>query len=626
MSTKHNLRIPLEQVLRPVIFLFVPLFLLFTLTLCRCTSNNPMGVSLPGDHWVRLNFPLNTGYPTCIAMTPDGTLYLGTSSKYKRDYISILYSTDDGASWRASGLQKYPIVQITFDDYGDIFALSEAGNFLRKLSGSEDWELAVDGLGDIGRIGFKKIAVHPDSGIFYCIGGSSPPKLFVSYDRGDSWQRIQSLPDSVTLRNIAIAGDGRIFVAGSKGIWRTTDPAAGWDKILAFELSYDVGIGVNSKGDIYVGYSGDFVKSRDDGVTWTSLGEYLPYGCRYPLEILFDRQDNIYARTYCSWYYSQDGGWMWDRVEPDYCFKDFFVNDPGEIFVTWYKVSRTRDFGEHWDVLGVDDSEIIEIVEDESGNLFAATSRGTIYKSDDMGSSWHVFNTGFMVEDASCMTRQGDTILIGRYSIFRSPTDEPSWEEISYISQGISSISCKGDSIVIGTGSGVEISEDGGESWKHLGLKEYPVCVVVLGRDGAIYAGTIFSGVFRYTGKADIWDQVCTGLGSLRIVSMVESADGTLYAGTNDGVYEFDRMKHVWRDVKLRLSSATLLTKTESGRVVAVNSDAGVFLLDGGNWHHFPLDFGEEHFITCVKATREGYLFFYDYYNGICRSSRAIFE
>ncbi|MFT7600803.1 MAG: photosystem II stability/assembly factor-like uncharacterized protein [Acidimicrobiales bacterium] len=59
-----------------------------------------------------------------------------------------------------------------------------------------------------------------------------------------------------------------------------------------------------------------------------------------------------------------------------------------------------------------------------------------------------------------------------------------------------------------GTGTGLFLSDDGGETWAAAGLAEYEVWQVRAGGDGTLYAGTQPAGLFRSVDGGDSWTEI----------------------------------------------------------------------------------------------------------------------
>ena len=67
-------------------------------------------------------------------------------------------------------------------------------------------------------------------------------------------------------------------------------------------------------------------------------------------------------------------------------------------------------------------------------------------------------------------------------------------------------VACSRDLVVVGTPSGLQISENGGDGWFDPELPERDVYSVAIGPDGAVYAGTEPSRLFRMAAGSERWE------------------------------------------------------------------------------------------------------------------------
>lgn len=161
--------------------------------------------------------------------------------------------------------------------------------------------------------------------------------------------------------------DGRrgILAATNTGLYRTYDPAAGWQRILyghfdARTLSISV---VPQNGQtIYVGTArSGLLVTRDGGQTWQQVAGIPPTAPINVIEQDPQRSAYVYVGTTQALYVSRDGGEQWMRRGgnlPPGTYTSILINprNTDEIFVgdAWERgggVYRSADAGETWERL-----------------------------------------------------------------------------------------------------------------------------------------------------------------------------------------------------------------------------------------------------------------------------------
>jgi photosystem II stability/assembly factor-like uncharacterized protein len=183
-------------------------------------------------------------------------------------------------------------------------------------------------------------------------------------------QGIQSAPVALTetinaLAYLAEAGGLRILAATNNGLYRSSDPAKGWEK-MPFGAGLDartlsVSTSAQNPQTIYVGTSTSGVLvSRDSGQTWREV-DGIPKGV--PVNIIEqdpERSAYVYVGTSHTLFVSHDGGEKWTRRGgnlPYGSFTSILINpkNTDEIFVgSAYEraegngVFHSMDAGQTW--------------------------------------------------------------------------------------------------------------------------------------------------------------------------------------------------------------------------------------------------------------------------------------
>lgn len=222
--------------------------------------------------------------------------------------------------------------------------------------------------------------------------GTEPAHLFVSRDRGETWEELSSLRALPTVKDWMFPAPPH--VAHVKHI--TFDPRSA-DTIYA---SVEVG---------------GLMKSTDAGNTWRQLGGFFEDVHR--IMVTAARPDMLVMGNGIGVYRSADAGKTWEQLtdrsarigypdaviihprQPDTIFMAGAICGPGDWPRTKTadaRVARSRDGGRHWQYLegGLPDHIHGNIegfalnVWPGGGALFAGTTDGDIFTSDDDGETW----------------------------------------------------------------------------------------------------------------------------------------------------------------------------------------------------------------------------------------------
>ncbi len=283
-------------------------------------------------------------------------------------------------------------------------------------------------------------------------------------------------------------------------------------------------------------------------------------------------------------YFSENGGDFWQEA---FSLK----GEGGEInFVTFDSVSpeilylatteglyvtenRGRDWKRIFRKIGETANNVAWIALDlrDERKIYIGTNKG-LYASSDSGETWRKRN-GWLPESpvGSIAVHPSNSqvlYLANTRGLFKSVdkgytgkriyvtslkvTDEEDTkddEESSQENEKQTLISCividKGnpEKVFIATGEGVFVSSDSGESWNklpHQGLSCDDVNFIVASsnKEGTLYAATK-NGVFEFLPDLNSWQEIYQGMSARDVRSLALNADGKqLFAATNRGVFK----------------------------------------------------------------------------------------
>jgi len=309
-----------------------------------------------------IGLPPNTAF-TCMAMSSDGALYIGTNGP------GVFHSTDQGESWTG-------VDQATINAY--VYSLGSPGgtivaNVFRRI-------YRLDGPGgewrrcDIAggtKTGAWQLAAASDDEIYF---GSDDGIVSRTSDGGASW--IDCAPVSasnVRISIMALDASGRLYASVGKRVDRP-------------------------------GTGAGLLRSTDSGMSWTALNRGLP--TTNTGEFVITDRAMFLATSSHGLYRSTDNGGFWTAVGPGIPspqIQTLFASKAGVIFAgtSYNGLWRSTDQGATWQDAnaGLEHAQIWWCSENvPTGTLFiTATNTSsvpprdiTLYRSTDGGLLWHV--------------------------------------------------------------------------------------------------------------------------------------------------------------------------------------------------------------------------------------------
>ncbi len=316
-----------------------------------------------GQTYIRMNnIPIGQFYAIGVDMREpyhvaggmqDNHSWMGPSAT--RHWIGII--NDD---WRQIGFGDGMYQQIDPTDYRYVYVLAQNGNIIRLDAETGDM-LGIRPYPPAGEPPYRFDWVTPslvsrhDPRVLY-LGGN---RLFISRDRGDSWERTNDLTKQIDRDTLRIMG-----VLGSDSILSKNDGTSSFGEIVTIaESPHDPNI-------VWVGTDdGNLQVSRDGGRTWTEVSHNVP---------------GVPSGTYVSRVIAS-------ATAPGTAYATFDAHRDGNFAPYAY---RTGDFGRSWTSItsNLPDGSLNVIVEhpDAHGLLFVG-SEHALLASTDGGTQWARF-------------------------------------------------------------------------------------------------------------------------------------------------------------------------------------------------------------------------------------------
>lgn len=296
---------------------------------------------------------------------------------------------------------------------------------------------------------------------------------------------------------------GIIYVATNESVYKSRDRGATWERMATDLSSYRVlslALDPQHPATVYAGTMFDAVyKSPDGGQHWMPHNAGLKEHVSVVNQFVFDPRDSdtIYTATTVGVFRSTDAGRLWDER-----------------------------------MVGMKEVHIVVTVAIDPlrpSILYAGTTGGA-YRSSDGGGRWQKINNGLIpsqILDASLALgvntlvidpQQTDIIYAGTTKgLFQSLNGGETWTRIGTTmpDQYISSLAIdRNDSRILYAGSraGIQKSSDSGRSWSamNVGLESINIrTIAITPLDSHIlYAGTNGSGLYMSENGGEIWTHI----------------------------------------------------------------------------------------------------------------------
>jgi len=497
----------------------------------------------------------------------------------------LIYSSDNGASWKRSNITFGPASCIAENSFGELFA-QVSGGLNHSIDGGKTWIQK----GSSGNV------VSPEvNGKMYAVGDSY---LTRSTDHGNLWVGINNLGSDFSATSIYVEDDGLMYISSSnKGVSRSTNGGYTFEDVtegLFTNIVYSV-TGIKGVG-VFVSTPYGIWKSTNRGSTWSQV---LGDGDRNFLSIVKDGENGLYAASrYGGIYYSPDYGVTWTARAaglPAYEADKYTAHPSGWMFASfpYFGVMGSSNNGVNWvnrtNGLFPSNSYTSRGVSSASSGTLFVSCDDKLYRSQDLGLNWYSTPAGNLPRDFEHIIELSGGLLFGisnARGIFKSTNDGVSWSAAySTASIGYDGLILSQDSIIyFATKTNVVRSHDRGVSWKE-GAQTIPlVNEIATSPEGTIFAICYNKpGVYVSTDRGDKW--VIKGASTLlKPYHLVRTADGRLISGSaTDGAFSSTDGGETWQNISYGLIDTRIsrLYITPFGEIWASTVSGGTHKLTG---------------------------------------------
>lgn len=368
--------------------------------------------------------------------------------------------------------------------------------------------------------------------------GTTDSWIYVSSDGGSTWSRLAHLghQDNLVVDSLVVdrANPSTLYA----GVWVMDHP----------------------DGGIYI--------SHDAGRTWSEAPQMHGQSVRSLAQSRSDPRV-VVAGTLRGVYRTEDSGRHWQEISPPGSTEIHEVEslaidpyDARTIYAgTWHLPWRTMDGGAHWSNIKegvIDDSDVFSMIVDPSrpSVMFLSACSG-IYRSDNYGGQFRKVEG---IPDSARRTRSlrmdpanRNTVYAGTTEgLYKTEDGGEHWTRSTDPDVIVNDVYVDPRNpkhVLLATDrSGILASEDGGGRFEasNTGFSQRQVSALLADNrsHGTLYAGVIndkvYGGVFSSSDEGRTWKQESDGLRGRDVFVLGQSADGTLLAGTSNGVFRLD--------------------------------------------------------------------------------------
>ena len=402
------------------------------------------------------------------------------------------------------------------------------------------------------------------------------------------WQSIG--PEGGTVRSLAFdpRNPDRIFLGTSAGrIYVSTDNGSSWSRFAHLGSSSEMVLDhividpINSK-NIYVSAwnaqlpdsDGEIFRSKDGGRTWDIMADMHGKSVR-ALALAPSDPRTLIAGALDGIYRSRDGGDNWERISPEKHAEIKNVEsvaidplNPQVIYAgTWHLPWKTEDGGKSWHNIKkgvIDDSDVFSIAIDalNPASIYISACSG-IYRSESAG---ELFRKIQGIPYAARRTRILRMDPVDHKIVYAGTTEGlwktsdggATWRRTTSDRVIVNDVLIdprKPERVLLATDrGGVLASNDGGLTFtaSNHGFTHRQVASLLLdpNRPNELLAGILndkeFGGVFASHDGGQTWTQMSDGLEGRDVFVLRRTADYTLVAGTDSGVFERKATEPRW--------------------------------------------------------------------------------
>lgn len=413
--------------------------------------------------------------------------------------------------------------------------------------------------------------------------------LFISADLSvaqNYWTNLNG-PFGGNVLEINKNNNGDLVVLRGEGVYNSADNGVTWNAIPQGMVNTNLSMTISPSGVLYTGKStGGLWWTGNSGQSWSFnpisvaphsglwasiyLVKVSPTGQVYinnhvsfnggnnfnafnyngvnlfTNEYAFNSSGHVYSATTNGIFHSVNNASSWTNINgnlPSVSASGLLTdNNTLLAAIQGFGIFKTSDNGNVWTEInnGINDLNIVKLYKDNSGNYFAGTSTGKVFRSSDQGNSWnHIFISSPANRINSVYSEGNNIFIASSFGIFFSDNNGITWSERnnSLNIPIINTLIFPGqDQIMAASGTGVQFSDDNGQSWENRStdLPGMYVNSLLSTDNNEVLASVRNSGIYRTSDNGITWTNSGTGIPeAYQSADILISPEGYVFASVN---------------------------------------------------------------------------------------------
>lgn len=375
--------------------------------------------------------------------------------------------------------------------------------------------------------------------------------------QAQQWEPVDGPYGGTSVGAMATMADGAVLAGTLGGIFRRNEVEDEWEPYGEGLVVTDTrALVTTADGTTWAALFGDGIRKRKPGEdTWARTGLSGTFSTSLAVDAT---TGTLFAGTVGGLLRSTDGGDNWTetaRFDTLDLGTQALAHNGDFLFAgTAQGIYRSDDQGDSWELIGfgMTNFNVTALIARPGGLAFAGTSTLTagcnLFRTRNNGNLWNCVEPNAVdpLEVRALAFAPDGRVFAGGFRTTNASTDEgSSWVTNVVAPTRVNAFAFTETAVWGGTaGRGVVAQQGGVWAEANTGLLS-TITALRIAADGTVFIGTD-GGVYRSSDRGATWDLINTGLDNLSVRTLAFDGDTTLYAGTFGGVFRRDPLTDEW--------------------------------------------------------------------------------